>query len=68
MENICILDCGIGNIYYLRNILSKLSIPYKYFNKIKDIQKATHLILPGVEVFDVAYKNANSFIKKNLNY
>jgi glutamine amidotransferase len=62
MKNICILDYGTGNIHSLKNILSKLSVPYKYSNKIKDIQNATHLILPGVGAFDVAYKNANKFL------
>ena len=62
MENICILDYGTGNIHSLMNILSKLSISYKYSNKKKDIQNATHLILPGVGAFDVAYKNAIKFL------
>ena len=62
MKNICILDYGTGNIHSLKNILSKLSVHYKYSNKIKDIQNATNLILPGVGAFDVAYKNANKFL------
>lgn len=66
MENICILDYGTGNIQSLKNILSKLSISYKYSNKIKDIQNATHLILPGVGAFDVAYKNANKFLPMKI--
>ena len=66
MENICILDYGTGNIHSLKNILSKLSITYKYSNKIKDIQNATHLILPGVGAFDVAYKNANKFLPMKI--
>jgi imidazole glycerol-phosphate synthase subunit HisH len=62
MEKICILDYGTGNIHSLMNILSKLSISYKYSNKKKDIENATHLILPGVGAFDVAYKNAIKFL------
>jgi glutamine amidotransferase len=66
MKNICILDYGTGNIYSLKNILSKLSIPYKYSNNAKDIQNATHLILPGVGAFDVAYKNAKKFLPMKI--
>jgi glutamine amidotransferase len=66
MKNICILDYGTGNIYSLKNILSKLSIPYKYSNNVKDIQNATHLILPGVGAFDVAYKNAKKFLPMKI--
>jgi imidazole glycerol-phosphate synthase subunit HisH len=66
MENICILDYGTGNIHSLKNILSKLSIPFKYSNKVKDIKNATHLILPGVGAFDVAYKNANTFLPMEI--
>jgi len=66
MKNVCILDYGTGNIHSLKNILSKLSITYKYSNKIKDIQNATHLILPGVGAFDVAYKNANKFLPMKI--
>jgi glutamine amidotransferase len=66
MENVCILDYGTGNIHSLKNILSKLSIAHKYSNKIKDIQNATHLILPGVGAFDIAYKNANKFLPMKI--
>jgi len=66
MEKICILDYGTGNIHSLINILSKLSISYKYSNKKKDIQNATHLILPGVGAFDVAYKNAIKFLPMDV--
>jgi len=66
MKNVCILDYGTGNIHSLKNILNKLSIPHKYSNKIKDIQNATHLILPGVGAFDVAYKNANKFLPMKI--
>lgn len=66
MKNVCILDYGTGNIHSLTNILDKLSIPHKYSNKIKDIQNATHLILPGVGAFDVAYKNANKFLPMKI--
>ena len=62
MENICILDYGTGNIHSLMNILSNLSISYKYSNKKKDIQNASHLILPGVGAFDTAYKKAIKFL------
>jgi glutamine amidotransferase len=62
MKNVCILDYKTGNIQSLKNILYKLNIEYKYSNDLKDIYNASHLILPGVGSFDVAYKKAKKYL------
>jgi glutamine amidotransferase len=66
MKNICILDYGTGNIQSLKNILDKLKIKYKHSNSEKDIRYASHLILPGVGSFDVAYKKAIKYLPIKL--
>ena len=67
-KSICILDYKTGNIQSLMNIFNKLMIPYKYSNNKKDIINYTHLVLPGVGSFDVAYKNAMKFLPMKIIY
>jgi glutamine amidotransferase len=67
-KSICILDYKTGNIQSLMNIFNKLMIPYKYSNNKKDIINSTHLVLPGVGSFDVAYKNAMKFLPMKIIY
>jgi len=62
MENICILDYGIGNIFSLKNILKKNNINFTYSRKKKDILNATHLILPGVGSFNIAIRKLSESI------
>ena len=53
-KHICIIDFKSGNIASISNVLEKLKVNYCISNKNEDIEKATHLILPGVGSFAVA--------------
>ena len=54
--NIFIVDTSICNIQSLKSSLNFLGINYKVSNKKSELEKATHIILPGVGSFDVAMK------------
>jgi glutamine amidotransferase len=66
MKKICILDYETGNTQSLKNILDKLNIKYKYSNSEKDICNSSHLILPGVGSFDIAYQKAIKYLPMKL--
>ena len=51
---VVIIDYDIGNTKSILSMLSFLSIPAKISRWIKDIELATHFILPGVGAFDTA--------------
>lgn len=61
MNNIkvCILDYGSGNIKSVYNLLKFINIDVKISNEPKDIQNASHLILPGVGAFGAAMEKIN---------
>jgi len=67
-KSVCILDYKTGNVQSLINIFNKLMIPYKYSNNKSDIINSTHLVLPGVGSFGVAYKNALKFLPMKTIY
>lgn len=48
---IAIIDYGVGNLFSLSASLNKLNIPNVITNDVKEIQNATHIILPGVGAF-----------------
>ena len=50
ITKVCILDYGSGNVTSVSNMVSRFS-EAKISNAPKDIQEATHLILPGVGSF-----------------
>lgn len=54
---ITVIDYGMGNLKSVENALEYLNIDYKISKNIKDIKKATALILPGVGGFPNAIKN-----------
>lgn len=52
-KRVCILDYGSGNVGSVSNLLQHLGINTIVSNKEKEIQKSTHLILPGVGLFSL---------------
>jgi glutamine amidotransferase len=64
---ICVVDYGIGNVQAFLNLFTRLGIEAKRADKKKDLDHATHLILPGVGHFDHAIKKFNeSGIRETL--
>ncbi len=50
-KNVCILDYGSGNVRSVYNLISKFPVQVYISNKVSDMEKATHFILPGVGSF-----------------
>jgi glutamine amidotransferase len=48
---IVIVDYGMGNIHSLHRIFTSLKLPIVFSHKVKDIEEASHIILPGVGHF-----------------
>ena len=70
-KRICVIDFETGNIGSISNLLEKLKLNYYVSNKNEDIEKATHLILPGVGSFSVAMSKLKkkvdlSFLEKEV--
>ncbi len=51
-----IVNYGSGNIYAISNIYKRLNIDHFISEDTKELEKATHLILPGVGAFDETMK------------
>lgn len=49
---ISIIDYGSGNVNAIKNIYERLNIPYEFVNSKGQIERADHIILPGVGAFD----------------
>lgn len=49
---ITILDYGSGNLNAIKNIYERLNIHFEFANTKDRIEKADHIILPGVGAFD----------------
>ena len=60
-KKICIIDYGMGNITSIENSLKYLSVNYDVISNSKNLNKYSHIILPGVGSFKTAMKN----LKKN---
>ena len=60
-KKVAILDYGMGNLGSVFNMLKYLGFESIVSNKLSDLNKGTHLILPGVGHFDKAIRN----IKRN---
>jgi glutamine amidotransferase len=56
---VCIIDYGLGNLTSVFNAVSGLNVEVCVSNKHKDIEDATHLILPGVGSFKEGMDNLN---------
>jgi glutamine amidotransferase len=54
---ITIVDCGMGNLGSIQNMLKKIDHKSVITGKISDIEKAEKIILPGVGAFDNGMKN-----------
>lgn len=54
---VCIIDYGIGNLTSVKNALALLGITAIISNNIENIQRASHLILPGVGAFGEGMHN-----------
>lgn len=65
---ITIIDYGMGNLGSINNMIKKIGHKSIITSDIKEIQKATKLILPGVGSFDNGIKNLTELgIKEILN-
>ena len=62
LKKICILDYGSGNSMSVYNAIKFLKYKVTLSNKVDDIKKSSHLILPGVGSF----KKTMEKIKKQL--
>ncbi len=51
---VCIIDYGSGNVQSVYNMISLLAKETVISNEDKDLEKATHVILPGVGAFGAA--------------
>ena len=60
-KKICIIDYGMGNITSIENSLKYLSVNYDVISNSKNLNKYSHIILPGVGSFKTAMNN----LKKN---
>ena len=54
---IAIIDYGLGNIKAFANIYKNLNIPYVIADNSQELEKASHIILPGVGAFDHAMES-----------
>ena len=53
---ICILDYGSGNVTSVKNMLDFIGIDSCLSNSQKDIERASHIILPGVGSFGASMR------------
>jgi glutamine amidotransferase len=60
MESICILDYGSGNTRSVFNLLATVCDNVLISNNVIDIEKATHIVLPGVGSFGASMNKINS--------
>ena len=54
---IVIIDYGQGNLGSIQNMLKRIGVKSVITSEVKDIEKASKLILPGVGAFDKGMKN-----------
>lgn len=55
--SVVIVDYKMGNLFSIKNMLSKLGTTAVVSSSLKDISSAEKLILPGVGAFDTAVSN-----------
>lgn len=63
---VCILNYGSGNITSVYNAVKFLGYSTKISNKLDDISKSSHLILPGVGAFDSSMQKIQDKLPINL--
>ena len=57
---VCLIDYGCGNVRSVFNMIEGMGITIKISNDVKDMDEATHLILPGVGAFGEAMDKLRS--------
>lgn len=57
---IIIVDYGLGNIHAFANIYKRLNIPVAFSRTCEELERATHIVLPGVGAFDWAMECLNA--------
>jgi glutamine amidotransferase len=55
-----IVDYGVGNVKSFANIYKRLNIPFVLAKTAEDLNRSTHIILPGVGSFDWAMRQLNN--------
>jgi len=60
--SICILDYGSGNVKSVFNLATTLNPNVTISNQTRDIENATHLILPGVGAYAAAMRKIHQLI------
>ena len=64
-----IIDYGLGNVHAFANIYERLNIPVMLAKTETDLEKVSHIILPGVGAFDWAMKClTKSGMRDKLDY
>lgn len=58
--NVCLIDYGCGNVRSVFNMIESMGVAVKISNDEKDLDAATHLILPGVGAFGEAMEKLRS--------
>lgn len=61
-----IVNYGSGNVCAVSNIYKRLNIPHLISSDFQELEKVTHLILPGVGAFDETMKILKSSGLKNF--
>lgn len=54
---IIIIDCNIGNVGSIKNMINRIGFDCIISNKLSDIENSSKLILPGVGSFDNGITN-----------
>ena len=62
MSKVCILDYGSGNVGSVNNLIKFLNYECIISNDPNEIEKSTHIILPGVGAFGAAMKKVREKI------
>lgn len=57
---VAVINCGVGNLYSVRNALTKLGAEFMEASGEVDLVKAQAIILPGVGAFPPAMNNLRS--------
>ena len=65
-KNVLVIDYQIGNVSSVINAIKKLGYNVILSNKKDSIQKASHLILPGVGSFEAGMFNIEKLGLKDL--
>ena len=56
MPRVCVLDYGSGNVKSVFNLLSSITDNVVISNDVKEIEDASHVVLPGVGAFGAAMR------------